>query len=97
MNRNGGVCRAFTLIELLVVVAIIALLISILLPALSRARERGRITVCQANLRHIAMAANAYLLEFDDLPWALPASRGPAGGAQALISSSHPETFASTA
>jgi prepilin-type N-terminal cleavage/methylation domain-containing protein len=80
MHRNGRVRRAFTLIELLVVVAIIALLISILLPALSRARERGRITVCQANLRHIAMAANAYLLEFDDLPWALPGGTGASSG-----------------
>ena len=62
-HRRG----AFTLIELLVVVAIIALLIAILLPALNRAKEQGRIAVCTANLRTIGQAANAYILEFDDL------------------------------
>lgn len=72
MNRPHRRAAGFTLIELLVVVAIIALLISILLPALQRAREQGRITVCIANLRTIGQAANAYMLDFDDLPWALP-------------------------
>ncbi len=64
--------RAFTLIELLVVVAIIALLISILLPALQRAREGARIAVCTANLHTIGQAANAYLLDYTDVTWAYP-------------------------
>jgi prepilin-type N-terminal cleavage/methylation domain-containing protein/prepilin-type processing-associated H-X9-DG protein len=52
--------RAFTLIELLVVVAIIALLISILLPALSNARQQGRAVACAANLRSLGLAVTLY-------------------------------------
>ncbi|MHC4111435.1 MAG: prepilin-type N-terminal cleavage/methylation domain-containing protein [Planctomycetota bacterium] len=48
--------RGFTLIELLVVIAIIALLMAILMPALNRARELGRRTVCMGNLKQLALA-----------------------------------------
>jgi len=52
---------AFTLIEVLVVVAIIALLISILLPSLSAARDEARKVVCTTNLHQIGIASASYL------------------------------------
>ncbi|MFH1747424.1 MAG: prepilin-type N-terminal cleavage/methylation domain-containing protein [Planctomycetota bacterium] len=56
---------AFTLIELLVVVAIIALLISILLPSLQGAREQGKKAVCLSNMRQIAQASHSYANDDD--------------------------------
>lgn len=57
--------KAFTLIELLVVISIITLLIAILLPMLSSARESGRRTQCLSNNRTIATSAYAYAVDDD--------------------------------
>ena len=70
MRRKG-----FTLIELLVVVSIIALLVSILLPALGQARAQAKIAVCSTNLRQVGIIWLSYSLEYDDV---LPPS--PSGG-----------------
>ena len=53
--------RGFTLIEILVVVAILALLISILLPSLTAAREQAKIVRCLANESQLAKASNMYV------------------------------------
>ena len=58
--RKGSRNTAFTLIELLVVVAIIALLLSILLPSLSGAREQGKRAKCLANLSNLGKAVYQY-------------------------------------
>ena len=73
--------RAFTIVELLVVVSIVALLLAMLLPAVSRARDRALVTQSVSNLRSLATSNEAYAGDWGDRQYtAIPDDAGLAGG-----------------
>lgn len=69
--------RAFSLLELLVVVAIIATLVSILLPSLGTAREVARAAACSSNLHALGVAGAMYQQDNDGLYWQYSRSTTP--------------------
>jgi prepilin-type N-terminal cleavage/methylation domain-containing protein len=64
-NKNHG----FTLVELMVVISIIALLVGILLPAISRARDNAKIGQSKSNIRNVKTASNLYENDHKGMPW----------------------------
>lgn len=78
-RRNG-----FTLVELLVVIGIIALLIGILMPALSRARKQAQATACMSNMRQVGQQMMMYSQNFKG--WLFP----PGGGSDSPVSERWP-------
>src|SRR4051794_11488119 len=74
--------RGFTLIEILTVIGIIVVLAALIFPVFARAREQGNRTVCQGNLRQLALGLQLYVQDYDG---AYPGDAGSSVGWQNLV------------
>ncbi|HEV8604844.1 MAG TPA: prepilin-type N-terminal cleavage/methylation domain-containing protein [Tepidisphaeraceae bacterium] len=84
--RRGAIGPAFTLVELLVAIAIVAVLLAILLPALARIREAAQSAACLSNMRQLAVAVHLYAADHKDrLPF-IPHPQHSLGDGTAYIS-----------
>ena len=92
-RKNTGT-NGFTLVELLVVISIIALLLAVLMPALSKAREQGQKTVCMSNTKQLQLAWSVYSQNNNGSLVYAPTTRVRQSGYHKLvwnISDIHPE------
>src|SRR5262245_44836625 len=85
MKWNVRQRGAFTLIELLVTISIIGILASLLLPALSQAKEKGRRISCVSNLKELSLALHLFVVDNDRYPWRLPFAEGGSQGRQRVF------------
>lgn len=84
MRRKNG----FTLIELLVVISIIAVLMAIMLPAMGKVREMGKMTVCKSRLKNLSTATFAYTSSSDGklpIPYWQSSSKGTSSTWQSYV------------
>lgn len=83
MEARNNMKNRFTLLELLIVISVIAVLVSLLLPALGKARATGRSAACLSNQKSLSLAQTSYSV--DNGEWLLPAALTASSGSNAQL------------